>query len=68
MEDCVRRCLPRHMRTSWGNYYLWDFVNMHATYPLCRWARSELAMRATRPISRMGSCGGGPGAGVALIL
>ena len=51
------------------NYDLWDFVNVHATYPLCGWTRSELAMRDTRPVSRMGSlCGGGQGAGVALDL
>ena len=54
MEDCVRRYLPRHMRTGWGNYDLWDFVNVHATYPLCGWIRSELAMHVTRPVSRMG--------------
>ena len=52
-----------------GNYDLWDFVNAHATYPLCGWTRSELVMRVTRPVSRMGSlCGEGQGAGVALAL
>ena len=36
-----------------GNYDLWDFVNVHTTYPLCGWTRSELAMRVTRAVSRM---------------
>ena len=56
-------------KVIFGNYDLWDFVNVHAMYPLCGWTRSELVMRVTRPVSRMGSlCGEGQGAGVALAL
>ena len=33
-----------------GNYDLWDFVNVHTTYPLCGWTQSELAMHVTRPV------------------
>ena len=36
-----------------GNYGLWDFINTHATYQLCRWTRSDLAMCVTRPVRRM---------------
>ena len=42
--------------------------NVHATNPLCRWTRSELAMRVTRPVGRIGDhctgkvqCWGGTG-------
>ena len=43
-----------------GNYDLWDFINTHATYQLCRWTRSDLAMCVTRPVRSWVLCGGGP--------
>ena len=50
-----------------GNYDLWDFVNVHTTYPLCGWTRFELAMRVTRPV-RSWVVRGRPDAGVAWAL
>ena len=40
---------PTHMDIC-DNYDLWDFVNVHTTYSLCGWTRSELAMHVTRPV------------------
>ena len=48
------KMLARDRKDTCGNYDLWDFVNVHATYPLCGWTWSELATRVTILVSRMG--------------